>query len=330
MMALKMLDVAKIAGVSVATVSKYINGKYISDEYRERVEKALRETDYCLNTAARNLKTKKSMLVGVLVQTITSSFTASVMFNIQRFLLDYGYTTIILDCHGSAEVEERNLDVLLQLQVDGIILKPGIAEKNLLHRIIKNGVPVVLVDNLIPDIDCDAVVTDNFDAAYLITKKVIESGHKRIALCSAKENGYTAIERTRGYEQAMEEAGYPVLKERGNYSIHDGYNAAIKVLESPYRPTAVITSNYYMTVGLLRAIYEKHMSVPEDISVFAFDEQDFDYALSTRVSCVIQPVEDISRNAVDILLEKMKNHDKPYEVRVVKTRMQETGSVKRL
>ena len=329
-MALKMLDVAKIAGVSVATVSKYINGKHISDEYRERVEKALRETDYCLNTAARNLKTKKSMLVGVLVQTITSSFQASVMFNIQRFLLKHGYTTIILDCQESAEVEKQNLDVLLQLQVDGIVLKPGIDEKDLIHRIMKNKVPVVLVDNLIPGIDCDAVVTDNFDAAYLITKKVIENGHKRIALCTGNENGYTAVERTRGYEQAMAEKGYPILKEWGNYSIHDGYNAAMKVLESSYHPTAVITSNYYMTVGLLRAIYEKHFSVPEDISVFAFDEQDFDYALSTKISCVIQPVEDISRSAVDLLLERMKDYNKPYEVRIEKTRMQEKGSVKKL
>ena len=329
-MALKMLDVAKMAEVSVATVSKYINGKYISDEYRLRVEKALRESDYRLNTAARNLKTRRSKLVGVLVQSITSSFTASVMFNIQRFLLEHGYTTIILDCRSSRELEERNLDVLLQLQVDGIILKPGKDEAELLRHIIKNNVPVVLVDNLIPGIDCDAVVTDNFDSAYRITRKVIECGHERIAVCSGQENSYTANERTRGYEQAMREAGYPIFVERAGYSVQEGYNVAQKVLESDYKPTAVITTNYYMTVGLVRAIYEKHLSVPDDISVYAFDEQDFDYALSTRIASVVQPIRKISRSAVELLLERTENHKKPFEVRIEKTETHETESVKKI
>ena len=329
-MALKMLDVAKMAGVSVATVSKYINGKYISDDYRKRVEKVLRETDYRLNIAARNLKTKRSKLVGILVQTVTSSFTASVMFNIQQSLLDHGYTAIILDNRSSRELEERNLDLLLQLQVDGIIMKPGNDEDEILQRIIKNDVPVVLVDNLIPGIDCDAVVTDNFDSAYRITRKVIDCGHERIAVCSGYKNSYTACERTRGYEQAMREAGYTTFMEQARYSVEEGYKAAQRVLESSYGPTAIITTNYYMTVGLIRAIYEKHLSVPEDISVYAFDKQDYDYALSTAISSVIQPIRKISRSAVDLLLKRIENHKKPIEIRVEKTEAQETGSIKKI
>jgi len=302
-------QVAQYAGVSVATVSKYINGGNLKPEYLERVEKAVKDLDYQVNEVARNLKTKKSFLVGVMVPSLGRGFYAAIISRIQKILLDKGYTTLILGYQRNNEVEFRHLDVLLRWHVDGIILFPGINEKALLEKILLQKIPVVLVDNLVEGIQCDAVVIDNYENAFAATEKLISLNHKRIALCRGSYGSYTASERARGYLDAMSQSGLTPLVENGNYDLEESYNATKRLMLADNPPTALICSNLTMSYGMIRALIELGKRIPEDVSVIAFGEQELDFILPTPLTRVVPPMDEIGRRAADRIVHKIECPD---------------------
>lgn len=321
-------EVAQLAGVSVATVSKYMNGGNVREPYRAKVESAVRELGYVINEAARTLKTKKTNMIGILTAEIGSSFTTSVISIIQRELLNMGYTTLILDYQADRKLESRQLDVLLRFNVDGIILFPIFNEAYLVETIRKNKIPLLLVDNEIYGEKCAAVVTNNRKSAYCATKRLIECNHVRIALCRGTEETYTAEERFKGYMDAMAECGLPPIVVNGYYSVKGGYRAVKQLAQLSDVPTAVISCNYNMTIGMLRALYELNWRIPEDISVVAFDEQLFDFALPVSISAIIQPIETVGVYTARRIVEMIGNEslENTSDITVIDSVFKETGS----
>ena len=327
-MAATVKEVAQRAGVSVATVSKYMNGGNVKEAYRIKVEEAVKELDYAINAVARNLKTNKSYMVGILTPEITSSFVTSVISLIQKNLLDMGYTTLILDYQADRKQESRQLDVLIQFKVDGMILFPAFNEVDLVETIKKNNIPLLLVDNQIYGADCDAIVTNNRESSYEATKKMIACNHKHIVICRGPEETYTANERYLGYLDAMTESGLTPVSVNGSYTIEGGYQAIKQLAADGCKPTAIISCNYHMTIGILRALYELNWRIPEDISMIAFDEQVFDFALPVSISAIIQPLKEVSACAAKRIVEMIEKKDteRTPSVDVLKASLNETES----
>lgn len=325
-------QVAQYAGVSVATVSKYINGGNLKPEYLARVEKAVKDLDYQVNEAARNLKTKKSFLVGVLVPSLGTGFYASIISRIQKILLDKGYTTLILVYQRNNQIDFRHLDVLLRWQVDGIILFPNANAKPLLEKILRQEIPVVLIDNLIEGIQCDAVVINNYESAFSATERLISLNHRNIALCRGPRETYTAVERVRGYVDAMRQNGLMPLIENGNYDLEEAYRITKRWMLSVNPPTALLCSNLTMSYGMLRALIELDRRIPEDVSAIAFGEQELDFFLPTPLSRVIPPMDEISRQAAGRIVHRIECPDEeaqPY-VKILHAQIQYTGSIRQL
>lgn len=306
-------DVAELSGVSVATVSKYINGGNLRENYRIPVEKAIKELNYSVNEVARNLKMNRTQMIGILASDISSYYVSDTIKHIQTVLMEKGYIPLILDCQKSQEIEWKQLNVLLRWKVEGIILFPAFNEKELCLKVTEMNIPLVLVDQMIYGIDVDCVTSNNYESAYQITEKLIEAGHTRIGLCRGTVGIFTADERARGYEDAMRQHGLTSLIELGQFTIEGGYEATKHILSSPERPTAVLSCNNHMTIGMLRALTELGMSIPKDISVAAFDKQELDFALPTSLSCVEQPKEKIGRFAAELILKKIENSNSNLE-----------------
>ena len=330
LLAVTVKDVAQHAGVSVATVSKFMNGGNLREEYRLRVQAAVEELNYSINEVARNLKTNRSYAIGILSSTICSGYITTTISAIQRYLLEKGYISLITDYQGDRVLQKKQLDMLLRQKVDGIILFPDFNEIETVNEVRSHSIPIILVDNLIDGLSCDAVITNSCESAYAITNQLIRCHHTRIAFCAGPTGLlYTARERLLGYQQAMNAHGLQPLVFDGYYLVDGGYNAVKSMMALKDRPTAIISSNYDMTVGVLQALNELDVRIPEDISVAAFDKLDFDCVLQTPISTIVQPLEEIGVCAAKRIISRIEQKETTApSVDVLPTKILYTQSIK--
>lgn len=307
--------VAAHAGVSVATVSKYINGGNVIKENRVKVQKAIEELDYKINGVARSLKLNKTFTIGVLASSIRSSFVSNIVSNIQNILLEYGYSTIIADYQENKELEKKQLELLLTRLVDGVIFFPQENEADIIEVVRSHNIPLVLVDNLIEECPCDAVLSDNIEGAYAVTEELIKHNHKRIAMVTGTDKMYTFRERLKGYRRACEDYMLEVnenLIVKEDHTIEGGYHAVNRLLSLEEQPTALFIGNYHMALGALKALYEKNVKIPEQLSVVSFDELEFTTIMQPNISTVIQSLDLIAKSAAQRIIQRINGDFSNY------------------
>ena len=326
--------VANRAGVSVATVSKYLNGGNVYEENAIKIQQAVDELDYKINDVARNLRTKKSYTVGVIASTIRSSFIAEIISTLQCALVKQGYSTIIMDYQTDKDLEVKQLDVLLKKKVDGIVLFPVRDESDIIHTIQKEGIPVVTVDNCIEGVECDSVVSNNRKAVYRAVNKLIELNHKRIGIITGPLDMYTAKERYDGYTDALRENGIEIDKDlivTNKYDVESGYNGTKKLLSLENRPTAIITSNYNTSVGSLKALYEEGIEFPRDISFISVDEVECSCILGKPVSSINQDRAGIGEATAEIIVDRINGNKEDFPKQIcIKAELDLKNSIRNL
>ena len=299
-------DVARLAGVTIGTVSNYINGKSVKDINARKIEKAIKETGFSLDPIARSLKTRKSNTVGIVVPDITSPYSCALVKYVEKRLHASGYHTIICDSWNDKNLEKQKIDLIFQRKVDGIVLYPCGSSLEHLRDYIKNDLPIVVMDTVIPGFNRDHILTDNFQALYDATKYVIEKNHKRIALINGSLNYYTSSERYRGHVRAISDLGLELNNEyihNKEYSINHGYEAAKKLMHMENPPTAIITCNFETTQGAIQAINEMELKMPEQIALVGFDDIEMFSLIKPSITVMGQPLKELGENAAEILLE---------------------------
>ena len=201
-------DVAKLAGVSVSTVSKYLNGGNVRPENQPAIREAIAALDYRVNPFARGLKAQRNRSVGILLPDISAPFFGSVIMSLDKVLRENGYHSIIA-CYGSNHgLELDNLRFLMTNGIDGLIYIPEDISAEEFHEITANSnIPVVQLDRMIPGVKSDTVLVNNTDAACQAVSQLIGKGHKRIALICGPKSVFTAKERQVGYLKALAEHG---------------------------------------------------------------------------------------------------------------------------
>jgi len=306
-------DVARLAKVSVATVSAVINGnKKVSPKLRGRVQEAIRVLDYHPDQIARSLRVRRTLTVGVLVPNVASMFFAEVFRGIEDVARNNGYSPILCVSDDDAVQERHQLSVLVSRRVDGILLASADAQAAS-HWPRGRDLPLVLIDRVPPGLEASAVVIDNVTAAYEATRHLIAIGHKRIAIITGPLDRSTGFERIDGFRKAMQEAGYPILQEyllNGEFQLQSGYRCGMQLLKLPVPPTAIFSSNYDMTLGLMRAVIELKIPCPGQVSILGFDDfvmgdDGFSWAtmFSPRLTLVAQPSYEIGKIAMESLLQ---------------------------
>lgn len=332
-MAATIRDIRDRTGLSLATISKYLNGGNVLPENKLRIEAAIKELNYEVNELARGLVTNKTKTVGVVVYSVESLFNGTLLHYIADQLRKNGYGLLICDSGFDKEIEAKNIKFLLSKKVDGIIVIPVANTSTFLNPAKNAGVPVVLLDRALQDSVQDCVRIDNRMAAFRAVNLLVENRHKRIAvICSQEE--YTGRERYKGFMDAMEQAGIEIpesYQKKGRHSIEFGYASMKQLLEMKTPPTGVFLGNYDITLGAVMAVNESDFSCPKDISLLGFDDLLLSHVVKPRMYMVVQPMQEMGEKTVDLLLNRIEGREKGMPVEIVLgTRIQEGNSIMRL
>ena len=302
-------DVAARAGVSVSTVSKYINGGNIRPELAPAIAEAIQALDFRVNPFARSLKTQRSRSIGILLPDMTAPFFGSVITALDKVLREHGYHSLI-SCYSSNHGLERdNLRYLISNGIDGLIYIPeDLSAEEFYELTAHRNVPVVQVDRMIQGVHSDVVLVDNADVVHRAVSDLIRRGHRRIAQITGPKSVFTAKERQIGYLRALSDHGILYDDElfiSDENCFATGYRGAKTLFALADRPTAIISTNYDITVGLITAAREMGVRIQEDVDIVGFDCVQVCTMMDPPLPVIHQPEHEIGQTAAGYLLERM-------------------------
>jgi LacI family transcriptional regulator len=268
-------DVAREAGVSVATVSRVFNNSGpVRAETRQRIDEVAKRLSYTPNGAARMLSTRRTQTIGVLLPDLYGEFFSEVIRGIDQVVQRAGWHLLVSSSHNERAEIEAALRVM-RGRVDGLIVMSPDLDAHTLARNLPEGLPVVLLNCEADGRTFDSINIDNYGGARAVTEHMLSLGHTRIGLITGPLRNHDARERLRGSHEALRTAGVepvPELEVTGDFSETSGHAAALRLLELDPRPTAVLAANDSMAIGALSALREAGVRVPEDVAVAGFDD----------------------------------------------------------
>jgi LacI family transcriptional regulator len=318
-------EVAARAGVSTATVSRVIAGTApVSDGLRDQVFRAARELDYRPNRVARNLRVRATRTIGVVIPDILNPFFTSVVRGIEDVLQSEDYTLLLGNSDGQGDREHLYLDTLRAEGVAGILFVPSNGQKDAYRSLGRAGIPLVAIDRSPLGLDVDLVTVTNEEGAHSAVAHLLAVGWKRIALIAGPGHLNVAQERQAGYERALREAGIaldPKLVRQADFREQGGYDAMRSLLALPDRPTAVFVANNLMAMGALHAIGDAGLKIPADIGIVSFDDVPWGPWLQPPLTVVDQPTYDLGASAARILINRLRDPDRPFRKVVLQTRL---------
>jgi LacI family transcriptional regulator/LacI family repressor for deo operon, udp, cdd, tsx, nupC, and nupG len=306
-----MNDVAKRAGVSVATVSRVLNNSNsVNDETRARILKAIKELKYQPSRVAKRLRSKSvsSNLLGVLIPDIDNPFYVDVLRGIEEVAYTNNYAIIMCNFGQDEKKEKLYLEILQSESIDGLIAAPASEDDMQLKKMVNDGLPVVCVDRGLNDTAVDVVLVDNERGAYLAVDHLAKSGYRRIAYIAGLATIPSSRYREMGYRRALTEnniAYDPNLVRYGNSKHQSGVELCAELLRLDNPPDAVFTGNNLITLGALETIHHKGLSIPGDLAIVGFDDMYWANSLNPPLTAVRQPAMEIGKRAGELLLQRI-------------------------
>ncbi len=310
----RLMDVAKLAGVGVGTASRVINNHpSVRDDKRQRVLDAIQKLDYQCNEIARSLKANRTKTVGVLIPDIANEFYADVVRGIEDAASSQGYTYLLSSTDSNTEKELTAINIMREKQVDGIVLLSHTAAPELLHFIESNALDAVLVASTSGPASIASVNIDNRQAAYEAVCHLAQLGHTRIAMVCGPQNDQSGgVDRMKGYRQALEQHHLPFGEETlavgVNYTVKAGYDCTCRLLSRRPRPTAIFLASDYMAIGAVRAAEEQGLRVPQQLSVLGFDNLSVAEYFTPALTTVNQPRYRMGLEAMKLLFELIRGN----------------------
>jgi LacI family transcriptional regulator, repressor for deo operon, udp, cdd, tsx, nupC, and nupG len=299
-------DVAKLANVSTATVSRVLrNAGNVTEETKRRVLEAIEALNYQPNVLGRYLRRMETETVLVIVPDITNPFFSKVLRGIEAVALERGYRVLLGDTQNDVQLEEQYLNVLPQKQVDGMIFLTARTRKELMEEMSRQ-FPIVLACEYLEGTDIPTVSIDNISSARKATEHLIGLGHRRIAHLTGPMDVILSRDRLRGYYQALAQHDIDVdaaLVQEGDFSFESGYNVTLKLLALEKPPTAIFAANDAMAIGAIKAVRHRGGRVPDDVAVVGFDDIQMASIFEPGVTTIAQPMFDIGKQAMKLLLQ---------------------------
>lgn len=306
--------VAEKAKVSTATVSRVLrNDPKVKEKTRKKVIKAINDLNYEVNAVARSLRQKKTFTIGVIVGNVLSQFYSIIAKSVEDVAQKNGYNMILCNGDDDPKKELSYLKVLKSNRVDGIILTPTGKNEDYINYLIESDTKMILLDRLIDDVKCDAVLVDNENGAYKAVKHLIEQGYRKIGIITGYLDRTTGRGRLNGYLKALNEAGIKKddnLIKIGNFKKRCGIELTKELLERAERPDAIFISNIDMTLGALITITEMKIKIPEDIGIVGFDDSEWAMIFDPPITTVRQPVYNLGSTAAEMLIKKINDNKK--------------------
>ena len=306
-------DVARMAGVSMSTVSKYINGKTVRPECAEVIRAAIDRLDYRVNPFARSLKTQRSRSIGILLPDISAPFFGTVVTALDKTLREQGYHTLICCYSANHSLERDKLQYLISTGIDGLLYIPeDLSAEEYYELTASCNIPLVQIDRMIQGVASDVVLVNNADAVYAAAEELIHRGHRRIGLISGPKSVFSAKERQVGFLRALSDHGIlfdDALFYSNEHTFATGYQGCESFLSLPEPPTAILSTNYDITLGLITAIHDRGLRIPEDIDVFGFDCVNVCTMMKPPLPVVSQPEQLMGQTAAQYLMQRLEGYN---------------------
>lgn len=302
-------DVARMAGVSISTVSLALNGTGpVSTETHRRIWDAAKTVGYSPNPLAQSLKVGRSRLIGVVMADISNPFFGQLLGGVERIALSHSHLVIVSDSGGDPERERAILEHLTNQRVAGIVISTLSHDPGQVQHLRRLTMPYVLVDQKVDGIEADFVASDNVLASAILTEHMIRFGHRRIAHIAGRAGLWTAERRLEGFRNTMAASGIEVdesLIVDGDYLGETAYAQAMRLLTRADRPTAIIAANNVMALGALQALQDLGFSCPEDVSLTSIDDVPWGNVIRPRITMVVQPIDEMARVATEFLIDRI-------------------------
>jgi len=315
-----MKDVARLAGVSIQTVSVVVNGKReISPETRERVLAAIKQLGYQPYNVARSLRTGSTRTIALVVSDITNPFFATMANTVEDYAHASGYNLILYNTHSDLDRERKYIEIATQRGVDGLLFVATKDETRGLETLKTAGIPVVAIDRIPDNYNGPSVVLDNIKTGHLVAEHLLDLGHTRFAHISGPLDLLLSRERKSGFQETIAARGLepgPSVPGDDSWSCESGYRAMQTLLKSSPRPTAVFAANDRMAIGAMRAIIEAGLKIPEDISVAGVDDIEFAAFQSPPLTTVRQSLVSVATCGITLLLDILQGKE-PVETQIV-------------
>lgn len=330
---LNIAEVAELAGVSTATVSRVLNDyPFVKENTKNKVLKVIRETNYRLNAVARNLRRKKTHSIGVIISNVLSPFYSVIAKAVEDVAITNNYSTILCNGGDDPEKERKYLKVLHENRVDGIILSPTGKNADYLNFLLSSAIPISFIDRTVQGVECDCVMVNNSEASFHATELMIRKGFRRIGYISGPLDIITGFERFEGFVSALKKYGRKVdesLIKYGDFSLDSGKEKMRELIENT-DIDAVFVANNDMATGAYILISERKLKIPGDIGFLMFDDPVWTTLTTPQVTAVSQPVYTLGSTGADLLFKRIKDpkyiDQKPVKV-ILETHLIERESL---
>ncbi|BFM11181.1 LacI family DNA-binding transcriptional regulator [Simiduia litorea] len=326
-------DVAALAGVSIKTVSRVVNSEpNVRAATREKVQKAIDKLGYHPSQSARSLASNRSYLVALLYDNPSASYVIDVQNGILAECRPAGYDLLIHPCdHKDPELEQQVVSLVRQSRVDGVVLTPPLSDhENLVRRLMELHISVVVIAPAQDAIPCSSVMTNDEEAAFAMTSRLLEKGHKRIGYILGHPDHKAMANRYQGYQKALMYQGIPVEKRlvvQGMNSFESGYYAAEKLLLSENPPSAIFASNDDMAAGAIKLAHKLGKKIPGDVAIAGFDDIPAAEQLWPGLTTVRQPIVEMARQAAQLMLMQLRSSEPIVQHQRVKSTLIQRESV---
>jgi len=314
------IDVARLAGVSQATVSRTLTpGTSVSDETRTKVLEAAKQLGYRPNVIARSLIQKSTNIIGLVVMRFTNPFYARMIRDFTRALQDCGYWVLLLNIAQNQELEET-LPMALQYQADGLIITSATLSSTLAEECARSNTPVVLFNRYASDTHTNVVRCDNVEGGRLVADALLDAGHEKFAYIAGEEAASTNRDRENGFVNRLRERGYDLSfrESAGDYSYELGFAASERLFQSGSRPDAIFCANDLVAMGAMDFLrYKIKLKIPDEISIIGFDDIPSAAWPGYELTTVRQPFGELVESTIQVLLDAINKSGTEVTERVV-------------
>ena len=308
-MTITIREVASRAGVSTATVSHVLNDtRYVSDETRTAVLKAVRELNYHPSAIARSLSTRKTYAIGMVASHTTSVFFGEMSRGILDAVMPHNYKLLLCSTEDDPALAEEYFEMLLGRMVDGFITATTSQNRATLKLLETTQVPVVFVDLTFEGMNGPFVGVDNEGGMYEAVSHLIGNGHQRIGILAGPAGMSTMDERLAGYRRALQDHGIPLDEQLVRFcrlNVEEGRASAVELLQEATLPIGLVANDNNMLLGILLALQQLGLKCPEDVALLGFDEHPWAAVTTPAITVVRQPSYEIGRTAANMLLKML-------------------------
>jgi len=318
-------DVARLADVSPATVSRVLNDRGdVNAEMAQRVRASVEMLGYRPNSVARNLRRKVASVWALIISDIENPHFTALVRGVEDVARSKGYSVVLCNSDEELEKERGYVDVALDERMAGVIISPSSDKDSAIGPLLKAGVPVVTIDRRLRRSPVNSVVVANKQGANEATAHLLANGFRRVACITGPTRTTTAVQRLAGYRSALFEAGIavdPQLVRTADYKEAGGAEATRELMSLPEPPDAIFVGNSLMTMGALGWLADAGISIPDHVGIVGFDDLPYARLVSPRLTTVAQPTYELGRTAAQMLVERAAAPDAPVRSVTLPTRL---------